>query len=326
MQSTALAGWTSHPAYVEDDEQVRTLFEQVFKHSMSEPQWQWKYANSPLRGILLRKHGAQVVAFFGGMSRSFVYRGHHYRGVQNGDVMVHPSQRGVFSRRGALYQVSAEFFGHYVGPQAQQPKYDFAFGFPNRRHFDLGIKLGLYESAGHMMELCWQPDSPHWHWGWYSQNLTLGSMPLIDALWTQMPKSWPDLFIPVRDSVRWAYRYLHRPETSYTLLLVRSRWTHRPLAALALRQHSEHIEWLDYVGHAHHIHCAIQAAQEFAFVHGRKKLTALVHNCVAQVFAIANDSIQPSPICVPVNASGIIGSQKPWINSLWLMGGDSDFM
>lgn len=325
-RAASLAGWSAHPASIEDDEQVRILFEQVFQHPMSEEQWQWKYADSPLRGILLRKHAVQVVAFFGGMSRSFVGQGRHYRGVQNGDVMVHPSERGVFSRRGALHQVSAEFFGHYVGPQALQPQYDFAFGFPNRRHFDLGIKLGLYEAAGCMMALSWQPQPARWHWGWFSQMLTAASMSLVDTLWESMPPSWPEVFIPVRNRARWTYRYLHRPQTDYTLLLVRSRWTHRPLAALALRQHSEHIEWLDYVGHADHVPCAVQAARAFAFAQGQKRLTALVHDCVAPAFAVGHDSMEPSPICVPVNASSVAAAQKPWVHRLWLMGGDSDFM
>lgn len=321
-QPASLANWVLHPAYEADDAQVRELFEQVFGHSMSQSQWQWKYTATPLRGSLLRKQGGEAVAFFGGMSRRFMYQGREYLGVQNGDVMVRPDQRAVFSRRGALYQVAAHFFGHHVGPRAD---YAFAFGFPSQRHFDLGTKLGLYEMAGRLLELRWEPRpvSRHWNWRWDE----VAGLPAaeIDGLWQQMQDSWPAMFLPVRDGARWNYRYRQRPEIQYTLLLVRSRWTRRPLAALALRCHGEHVEWLDYVGPAAHLRQAVEAAREFAQAAGQP-LVALVGDAVADAFAMAGCSSKPSPICVPVNASSAAPADKPWLNRLWLMGGDSDFM
>lgn len=321
-EPTELASWVLHPAYAADDDQVRGLFEQVFGHSMSEAQWHWKYADTPLRGTLLRKRGSEPVAFFGGMSRRFVYQGRDYLGVQNGDVMVRPDQRAVFSRRGALYQVASHFFGHHVGPRAD---YAFAFGFPSLRHFDLGTKLGLYEMAGRLLELRWEPRPVSRHWSWRWDQVEHLPAAEIDRLWLQMQGSWPALFLPVRDSARWNYRYLQRPEIQYTLLLVRSRWTRKPLAALALRQHGEHVEWLDYVGSASHIPQAVAAALEFAHARGQP-LIALVGDAVADAFAIDGCASKPSPICVPVNASSAAAADKPWLNRLWLMGGDSDFM
>ena len=315
-----VANWVLHPAYAADDAQVRGLFEQVFGHSMSQAQWRWKYADTPLRGTLLRKQDGEAVAFFGGMSRRFMCQGREYLGVQNGDVMVRPDQRAVFSRRGALYQVAAHFFGHHVGPQAD---YAFAFGFPSLRHFELGTKLGLYELAGRLLELRWQPRPASRHWGWRWDRVEHLPSAEIDGLWQQMQASWPSMFLPVRDSARWNYRYLQRPEIQYTLLLVRSRWTRRPLAALALRQHGEHVEWLDYVGAANQIPRAVEAARQFAHAQGMP-LVALVSDAVADAFAIEGCSTQPSPICIPVNASA--AADKPWLNRLWLMGGDSDFM
>lgn len=321
-EPVSLGNWVLHPAYAPDDAQVRELFEQVFGHTMSEPQWHWKYANTPLRGTLLRKQTGEAVAFFGGMSRRFVHQGREYIGVQNGDVMVRPDQRAVFSRRGALYQVAAHFFGHHVGPQAD---YAFAFGFPSLRHFDLGTKLGLYEMAGRMLELRWEPRAAPRHWGWSWETMESVRTAEVDELWRQMQRSWPGMFLPVRDGARWAYRYTHRPEVDYTLLLVRSRWTRRPLAALALRRHAGHMEWLDYVGPAANIGHAVRAAREFAHAEG-KPLVALVGDAISDAFAIDGCSSQPSPICVPVNASSVPEADKPWLNRLWLMGGDSDFM
>lgn len=322
-QATNVANWTLHPAYAEQDAQVRQLFEQVFGHAMSQPQWDWKYEGSPLRGTLLCKSDGEAAAFFGGMARPLVHQGRTYLGVQNGDVMVHPSQRAVFSRRGALYQVASHFFDHHVGPGAE---YAFAYGFPSQRHFDLGVKLGLYDSAGRMMELRWAPMAPRRRWGWRCTPLTEAQLPAIDGLWPLMQESWPDRFLPVRDGARWAYRYLRRPEIPYVLLLLRSRWTAKPMAALALRRHPQHVEWLDYVGPARHIGVAVEAARQWAFGQGQLPVTALFSDSIAQQFAIGHEGLALSPICVPVNASEAAAGDRPWLQRLWLMGGDSDFM
>lgn len=318
-----LSDWILHPAYAARDAQVRELFAHVFGHAMSQPEWDWKYDGSPLRGTLLCKPEGQALAFFGGMARSLTWQGRTYACVQNGDVMVHPGQRAVFSRRGALYQVASHFFGHHVGPGAE---YAFAYGFPSQRHFDLGVKLGLYESAGRMMELRWSPLAPRWHWGWRCTPLEREQLSVIDGLWDGMQGSWADLFVPVRDAARWDYRYLRRPGVSYALLLLRQRWTGRPLAALALRRHPQHVEWLDYVGAARHIPEAVEAARQWAFGQGALPLTALFSDAVAQQFAIGEAQCGPSPICIPVNAGPAGQEGKPWLQRLWLMGGDSDFM
>lgn len=318
-----LSDWVLHPAYAARDAQVRQLFEHVFGHAMSQPEWDWKYDGSPLRGTLLCKADEQAIAFFGGMARSLIYQGRAYACVQNGDVMVHPGQRAVFSRRGALYQVASHFFGHHVGPGAE---YAFAYGFPSQRHFDLGVKLGLYESAGRMMQLRWTPVAPRFRWGWRCTPLEQAQLPVIEGLWNEMQQSWPDRFLPVRDAARWNYRYLRRPGVSYALLLLRHRWTGRPLAALALRRHPQHVEWLDYAGAARHIPAAVEAARQWAHAQGALPLSALFSDCIAQQFAIGHEAFEPSPICIPVNAGSADAAGKPWLQRLWLMGGDSDFM
>ena len=103
------------------------------------------------------------MAFFGGMPRRFVHAGQVLEAVQNGDVMVLPDERGVFSRHGAMYHAVDHFVRHYVGPGCA---YAFAYGFPSERAFKLGFKLGLYAEAGRMMELRWAPLPAQRHFGW----------------------------------------------------------------------------------------------------------------------------------------------------------------
>ena len=135
---TLLSDWQLHTAHRSQDTQLRTLFAQVFGHTMGQQEWDWKYRGTDLRGSLLTKASTgDAIAFFGGMPRTFSHQGRTIQTVQNGDVMVRMQERGVFSRKGALFQVAQHFFSQHLGAGAP---YAFAFGFPNTRHFQI-IKL-----------------------------------------------------------------------------------------------------------------------------------------------------------------------------------------
>ena len=102
-------------------------------------------------------------------------------------------------------------------------------------------------------------------------------------------------------------------------------------AALALRLHPEHCDWLDYLGPRQHLPHAIAAARAFAHQHQRP-VQALVSDAVASDFCAAQPQglhSSPSDISIPTNAidaAGPTASVAPWQGHLWLMGGDSDFM
>ena len=110
-----LSDWQLRTAHSSQDAQLRTLFAQVFGHVISQEEWDWKYRSTDLRGSLLTKASGDAVAFFGGMPRSFSYQGRSIQAVQNGDVMVRPQERGVFSRKGALFHVAQHFFHINLG-------------------------------------------------------------------------------------------------------------------------------------------------------------------------------------------------------------------
>lgn len=321
LTAAAASRWTVHNARADDDEELRVLFHTVFGHAMPDAQWDWKYQHSALRGTLLRR-GARAVAFFGGMPRRFVHQGQAHEAVQNGDVMVLPDERGVFSRQGALYQAAAHFFGHHVGPGRS---YAFAFGFPSERHFRLGAKLGLYVEAGRMMELRWASLPKQRHFGWHCEPLAQHRWSDLDTLWRRMQQEWPDLYLPVRDAERWRYRYLQHPGRPYELLVLRRRWTGHPLAAMALREHPTHCEWLDYVGPHAGIALAAEAVREWAGAKG-KPVTALVSDSVAALFSAQAETVHPSQIQIPVNAPPGQTTAPPWAGRFWFMGGDTDFL
>jgi hypothetical protein len=313
--------WTVHPALPENDDELRALFQAVFGHAMSSAQWEWKYQGVALRGTLLRRKG-RAGAYFGGMPRRFVHAGHELEAVQNGDVMVLPDERGVFSRHGALYHAADHFFSHNVGPGHA---YAFAFGFPSERHFKLGAKLGLYAEAGRMMELRWEPLPAQRHFWWSCTPLQATRLTDLGALWRRMQRDWPDLYLPVRDAARWRYRYLQHPAQSYVLLVLRQCFTGRPLAAMALREHATHCEWLDYVGPRQSIERAVLGVREWAGTLG-KPVTALVSDSVSPLFAGQAESVHASKIQIPVNAPPGQTTAPPWAGRFWFMGGDTDFL
>jgi len=313
--------WSVHSAVAANDEELLDMFLKVFGHEMPIAQWQWKYANTPMRGMLLRR-GNTAVAFFGGMPRAVHGPSGKLAAVQNGDVMVLPSERGVFSRNGALHHVASAFFQKMVG--ISQP-YAFAFGFPNGRHFKLGTKLGLYVPAGRMTTLTWsalEPVAQRW-----ITTSTLGQHDLhaLENLWIKMRLSWPRHFIPVRDAIRWKARFASHPVHNYELLLVRRRWTGKPLCAMALREHAGHIEWLDYVGPSQLVPLAAGAVRRFAGGRNNKPVAAMFSETIVSSFSLDSASSTPSDIYIPVNAWPA-EEARPYIGHLWLMGGDTDFL
>ncbi|MBI5275307.1 MAG: GNAT family N-acetyltransferase [Burkholderiales bacterium] len=316
--------WTLHEAHEADDADVLQLFAQVFGYEMTAEHWRWKYAQAPMRGLLLRRQGV-AVAFYGGMPREVQGPGRVHHAVQNGDVMVHPGERGMFTRKGAFFSVSDAFLSRHIGPGRT---FEFGFGFPNERAFGLPAKLGLYIAGGRMDALRWEPASAaRASWLVREQPLDATSVESIGKLWDDMQRDWPALYIPVRDPARWRLRFLQRPGVRYQLLLVRRRLGGRPLAAAVLREHAGHVEWLDYVGGLPGIALALAAVRRYAAHHGGKPVTAICSSQLTAALAIEGASVAPSGIVVPLRAPEPGWPQPyPWQDKLWLMGGDSDFL
>lgn len=303
-----------------EDEELLQLFEAAFGHTMSPSQWQWKYRHATERGVLLRR-GDTAAAFFGGMPRQVHWKGAQLAAVQNGDVMVLPSERAVFSRRGALYQAADTFFRHRIGPTA---RYRFAFGFPSQRHYSLGLKLGLYAPADRIHQLRWKALPPQRRLLISTRQLGREGLAAVEPLWRAMLESWKGHLMPQRDASRLAYRYLDHPENRYRLLLVSRRLGGQPLCAVALREHADRIEWLDYVGTPEQVALAVQTVRFQGGLAG-KPVTGWFAADLARVFG-EDAKVTPTDVFVPVSAPAY-GSLVPGEGQrLWLMGGDTDFL
>lgn len=319
-QAATSARWAVEWAYAAQDDELRRLFESVFAQPMSVQQWQWKYRNAPERGVVLRRD-ASAVAFFGCMPREFHWKGEHFFAAQNGDVMVLPSERAVFSRQGAFYQLVDTFCSSRIGAGT---RYRFAFGFPTRRSYSLGIKLGLYAPADRIHQLRWNALPSERRLWTRTRALDRGALASIGPLWRDMLASWPGHLLPQRDAARWGYRYLDHPHAPYRLLLVSRRVGGKPLCAVALREHPDRIEWLDYVGAREQVPLAVRTLRYQGGISG-KPVTGWFSSAIAPVFgedAVAEITDVHIPVSAPRYGSMIPDESGP----LWLMGGDTDFL
>jgi hypothetical protein len=309
--------WQLAEAHSESDPESLGLFRDAFDAELPLAQWQWKYRNAPLRGLLLR-NASRAVAFFGGMPRTVRHGARALAAVQNGDVMVAPAERSVFTRHGALYQVASRYFERFVGPGRT---YALAYGFPNERHFRLGAKLGLYRDGGRMVTLTWSA-SVSGRPSMRQERVEAGNLRALAPLAGAMTRDWPTHLIPARDAAHWEWRYLSHPVHRYELVLARGRWTRRPLCALVLREHAGHVDWLDYAGPRSRIDDAVAIARGFAHDRGGKPVVALFSESIAGDFAAHAASRE---LAMPVAlASSSDEACTSW--PLWLMGGDTDFL
>ena len=317
--------WATRWSTTADLGGLQGLFEQAFNNPVPAARWNWKYQQAPTWGaVVLRDH--EFAGFFGGMPRPMVHAGRSLLAVQIGDVMVKPSERGVLARRGPLFRAAAAYFSNM---RALYPTVQFAYGFPSQRHFDLGIKLGLYAPADVISQLTWPALAPARHWLTKTRGihdvLAGPDSHKLGQLWQAMQRDWPDLTLPVRDPARWHYRYAGHPVHSYQLLMVSARLTGRPLAAAVLRAHADHLEWLDYVGGRDGIEPAMRAVRMRAAELGLSEVRGWFSNAPAAIFA-QDASVQATEIKVPVDLWGRTGDAPPGPPApLWLMAGDSDF-
>jgi ABC-type polysaccharide/polyol phosphate transport system ATPase subunit len=302
---------------------LQALFFEAFGKDIGQDLWAWKYRHAPTWGLVVTRD-ERPIAYFGGMPRVFRQAGQPLLGVQIGDVMVKPAERGTLSRRSPQFRAAAAYFTnmHHLYPDVR-----FAFGFPHERALRVGLRVGVYAEVDAILALTWSSLPPRRNWRVRTREIGLArgdsETKLIDGLWQAMQHDWPDLLLPERDAAQWIFRYADCPEQRYRVLLLRQRWTRRPLAAVALRAHAGHVEWLDFVGPRANIDAAVEVVRTFAGALGVDGVQGWFSTAAAECFA-AKAKTEPTEIRVPVNAVGTEDAGK-LPGRLWLMAGDTDF-
>lgn len=323
--ATGATAWQARTALTTDLVPTLALFQRAFDRPVLAQHWHWKYLGVDTTGIVVQR-GERLVAFFGGMPRYFQRRGEAVLGVQIGDVMVDPDQRGILTRRGPLFLAASAYFEKM---QSLYPAVQFAFGFPSARHLQLGCKLGLYAEVDRIHQMAWPPLKARARLGHKTRviNTWLDARrrQAMSSLWRDMLASWPDMLLPTRDADRLSYRYMAHPQHSYQLLLVSARISGKPLALAVTRAHTDHLEWLDYIGPNAGIPLAITAARRQAAALGLTGVRGWFSQHLLPLFNHDEPLVEPTDIAIPTNLWGRTAVPDVLQHPLWLMAGDTDF-
>ena len=318
--------WEESWAKKTDEKELLDLFKESFGHSMLADQWLWKYPDDQPLGVCIRKQG-HIIAFYGGVPRGIRFLGEKAEAVQICDVMVAPSQRGVLTRRGALFHASLTFTENLLGPGK---KFFCGFGFPSERHQRLGELYGIYKRVGGVIEAVWAPIARPLALTSLMVPLPFPSQPLLSDLWQSMAKDLTGKVVLERDGAYIQNRFLEHPTIEYLSFLVLNRFSKKPLGLLILRDHgAEGVELVDMVGSLVHMPTLVSSAQRLTGKLRRPRLFAWLTSPVAAILKKTNPQLMdlniPIPIVLPASAWQRVTDLPDTRDLWWLIGGDTDF-
>jgi len=313
--------WVTEWAHSENETELLSLFRAAFGHEMLPAFWRWKYQGLDTLGALVRRDD-QAVAFYGGLPRAVQLFGVSATAVQIGDVMVHPQERGVLTRKGPFFLAAAKFSERFVG---HGKVFSLAFGFPSERACRLGTRLGLYEQVGEIMRVSWPALQARPSLKVRTRILKPDQHTIVDRLWKQMAEALRDQVVGVRD---WNYlqrRYLSHPTLNYQVFLVSSRWTGSPVGIFVVRILEDSVELLDLIAPPKHMPILVHNVRRLAWNLDKPLAYAWITAQHAPLLAGETGEITSTDIPLPNICwmPGIPASelQDRW----WLMGGDTDF-
>ena len=302
-------------------EEFLALFEEIFLIKMSKDFLKWKYRDAKELGMGLT-HESKLVAFYGAMPRDISYEGTLIKAVQIGDVMVHPSQRSAFTKKGAFYKVALSYINEKIG---KNKDYSLAFGFPSKRAYMLGKRLELYEAVDSLVELSWDITNSKNFIIYKAREFNMSDIKWVDVIWRKMQKSLKGSLVGVRDEKWLKERYLNHP-LPYTVLTIQSLFSTKATAFAVLKEHQDgNIELVDLIIDTYVIPSALKAI----FSYYRKKNKKRVFCWITQSHSFLYDKAEPHThnldITIPfITYRSCMDIAK--IRDRWfLMSGDTDF-
>lgn len=320
---SASARWSLTQPAADAYGDYRELFLKSFGHGIGPELWRWKYGGGRGRAIGAERDG-QAVAHYGGTARKVLFFGEESWALQICDVMVDPAERAVMTKRGVFFQVASAFLDAYFGYDSD---YRLAYGFPSYRHLRLAQKMGLYEEVDRIVELRWPAGGRARIHATASLLETRAERDrLIPQLWQSMRRDLKDAIAVVRDAEYIEYRYVARPERVYDFLLVRSRWSTRPLGLAVLYRDGPVCKLMDMVGPLAAIPELVAQARRQASAWGCEVLMAWAAESQLPRADWGDAARVLTDVCIPAN----IWSEGPDPERLrsrwWAMMGDTEFL
>ncbi|MDR4515686.1 MAG: GNAT family N-acetyltransferase [Nitrosomonas sp.] len=314
--------WQCRWATRQDQGELLALFESAFGQPMPDGLWQWKYAWQNKPGMLAHLED-NIIAYYGGIPRTFSLNGATIKAVQICDVMVAPRMRGILTRRGPFMHTADTFLREQAG--IDKP-FRFAFGFPSDRHARLGEKTGWYTRSGTFLETVWPAKHalPHLSVWVKTRPLDLHDSTTVDTLWQTMQSALPNCLTPQKDADFFNWRYHQHPSYAYTTYVVSGRWKKKPVGIFTLRDHGADrgMELMDLLGPPDKLSILLNTALRISKRTGRKQLFSWMTPAVLEWLPKPETAQEVSGVYVTPDYKQKIEAQRlRW----WLMCGDTDF-
>ncbi|PTQ78626.1 acetyltransferase (GNAT) family protein [Nitrosomonas oligotropha] len=301
------------------------LFKNTFYHDMTLATWQWKYGSNLSHEIGVWR-GNKLIAHYGGIARKILFFGQTQTAVQICDVMVDTHERGILTRKGPFFLMTATFLERFIG---YGKPYLVGFGFPNDRHMKVAERHGLYAEVGRIVEFSWDTQS---HLPLLGTRLQLidHNQPeltktIVDQCWQRMAADLRTAIIGVRDWQYLQHRYLDHPNQQYQIILVRNRFNSRARGILVLRYDPEGCEIVDLIAPLTEIPLLITHARRLAGIRSAKRVFCRITANFANCFAATGGTQQKIDIHIPANAWSNGPAPETLKDHWWLMSGDKDF-
>ncbi len=314
--------WLCRWATPHDQEALLKLFHSAFGHAMPTDLWGWKYALKDNYGVLAHADG-NIIAYYGGIPRTFWLGNETIPAVQICDVMVAPEMRGILTRHGPFMHTANTFLAAQTG---KDKAYQFAFGFPSNRHAKLGEKMKLYARVDTLLEASWHTNTrSHFHFWLKTKRLTQGDDLTVNRIWQTMRQSLANFLVPQKDAEFFKWRYLEHPHHAYHSFIVSWRWSRKIVGIVTLRDHGpDHgMELMDLLGCPSALGTLLKVAINFAGRMGSARVFSwLTPNVLS---ALPNPSTQSEITGIYIAAPDLQEISIHLKSRWWLMGGDTDF-
>jgi hypothetical protein len=197
-------------------ESLCALFQAVFNQAVKPSEWRWKYHDAALLGhdnVVLCDETGAAIGHAGAVIVPGVVAGRGVPVAQICDVMLSRAARGQAGPTGAY---AAFMSGLFSRLQERIPE-GLYYGFPGKRPFRLGERLGFYRGTGPIFESRLEIGAHRAkRWPWCRLSELAWDDPRIDRLWEARAARHPGIVVLDRKYLDWRYR--RNPFHDYRLL------------------------------------------------------------------------------------------------------------
>ncbi|MES2626954.1 MAG: GNAT family N-acetyltransferase [Pseudomonadota bacterium] len=311
-----------------DADAVRALFKEIFHHDMSAEFWRWKYRARDGCAVGVFKNG-ELVAHYGGVGAAILLKGKSERALQVVDVMVKVTERKAVRTQSPFFLASSMFLENFIG---YDKPYLLGYGFPSNRAMGIAERLGIYAPVGRMFEISWKLDASVARIGFWHKcvQITLANFAnyqkKIDDLWQQFSQTMRDYIVVQKDAAFIEHRYLRNPKNAYTILLMTSRITGKPLGLVVLKVEPERALLMDFIGSFQNYPAVLQLAKWQTTELGRQQLATWCSEVFVERLVDESATSTTLPITTPANIWTSGPPPEELQNRWWLTPGDTDFL